>query len=65
LAAVEAPLLEVQAEQVGLSEEAGWLWQLFWGQRLALDICRRLKIDPDSLRTQDPRYREAREALKL
>ncbi|MBI4375586.1 MAG: hypothetical protein HY549_03960 [Elusimicrobia bacterium] len=45
--------------------EAAWLGQLFWGQRLALELCRRAGVDPDAMRTQDPRYKKAREALRL
>lgn len=65
LKTVGVPLIEVQAEAFGVPPAGGWLWQLFWGQRLALDACRRLGIDPDSLRTQERRYKRAREALKL
>src|SRR5262249_9091133 len=50
LAQVEVPYREVFAPE---SFAAGWLWQLFWGQRLTLEACRRLKVDPDALRTDD------------
>lgn len=62
LKTVEVPLLEVPS---GLAPEAGWLWQLFWGQRLTLHACNALGVDPDALRTGDARYRKAREALSL
>ena len=57
---IEVPLFEVSAEG-----EGGWLRQLFWGQRLTAAWCRELGIDPDALRTGDPRYKRAREALSL
>jgi glucosamine--fructose-6-phosphate aminotransferase (isomerizing) len=56
LKTVEVPLVEVRGS---------WLEQLFWGQRFTADACRRLGVDPDSLRTQDARYKKAREALSL
>ncbi|MBI4370476.1 MAG: SIS domain-containing protein [Elusimicrobia bacterium] len=65
LQTIEVPFLEVQAENVGLSASAGWLWQIFWGQRFTLDACQQLGVDPDTLRTHEVRYKKAREALKL
>jgi len=56
LKAIEVPFIEV---------EGSWLQQLFWGQRLTADVCAQLKIDPDSLRNQDARYKKAREELSL
>ena len=53
---IEVPLVEIGGS---------WLAQLFWGQRLTADACRQLKLDPDTLRTQDPRYKRAREKLSL
>ena len=65
LRTIEVPLLEVRSDRVGLSDDGGgWLWQIFWGQRLAAEICRWLSVNPDTLRTQDPRYQRAWEALK-
>lgn len=55
LRTIETPFTEVAAED--------WLAQVLWAQRLALATCRRLGIDPDLLRTDDPRYRRARARL--
>lgn len=55
LATIETPFLEVASED--------WLAQVLWAQRLTLSTCRRLGLDPDLLRTDDPRYRRARERL--
>ncbi|MBI5631335.1 MAG: SIS domain-containing protein [Elusimicrobia bacterium] len=60
---VEVPLLEVDGH--GLPACASWLWQVFWGQRLTAAACRRLGVSPDSMRTQDPRYKKAKESLSL
>jgi glucosamine--fructose-6-phosphate aminotransferase (isomerizing) len=57
LATVEAPFADVRTDD--------WLAQLLWGQRFTVKACRRLRIDPDLLRTDDPRYRRAREELSL
>ena len=57
LAAIEVPLVEASSED--------WLAQLLWGQRLTLETCRALGIDPDLLRTDDPRYARARKELEL
>ncbi|MBI4371325.1 MAG: SIS domain-containing protein [Elusimicrobia bacterium] len=54
---VEVPLVEAKNED--------WLAQIVWGQRLTLATCRRLGIDPDLLRTDDPRYKRARATLAL
>lgn len=63
LRTVEVPLHEYDGG--GLPAEVSWLSQLFWGQRLALEACRQLGVDPDDLRSHDPRYRKARERLSL
>ncbi|HAZ07189.1 MAG TPA: hypothetical protein DCZ01_01410 [Elusimicrobia bacterium] len=53
--------------ETAFTEAAGedWLAQVLWAQRFTLECCRRLNIDPDLLRADDPRYRRAREALEL
>jgi fructoselysine-6-P-deglycase FrlB-like protein len=57
LRAVRVPFVEVASED--------WLAQVLWGQRFALASCRRLGIDPDLIRADDPRYRRARALLGL
>jgi len=61
LRAVGVRFLEVRAP----ASAAGWLPQLYWGQRLALTTARALRVDPDALRTDDPRWKRARRALSL
>lgn len=56
LAEVGVPFLDVP--------NADWLAQILWGQRFTLDTCRRLGIDPDLIRTDDPRYARARQELE-
>ena len=51
LGTIGTPFVEAASED--------WLAQVLWGQRFALDCCRRLGIDPDLLRADDPRYRRA------
>lgn len=63
LRTVEVPFTEIDG--LGLLPAGSWLGQLFWGQRFTAQACRRLGLDPDSLRTQDPRYKAAREKLSL
>lgn len=48
---VGVPFVEVASED--------WLAQVIWGQRFALDACRRLGLDPDAIRGGDPRYARA------
>lgn len=55
LRTVETPFVEAASED--------WLAQVLWAQRFTLETCRRLGIDPDLLRADDPRYRRARERL--
>ncbi|MBI4060219.1 MAG: SIS domain-containing protein [Elusimicrobia bacterium] len=40
-----------------------WLAQIIWGQRFTIDSCRRLGIDPDALRSDEPAYKKALAAL--
>jgi fructoselysine-6-P-deglycase FrlB-like protein len=54
LKAIDVPFVEVASED--------WLAQVLWGQRFALDACRRLRIDPDVIRAGDPRYARALKA---
>ncbi len=56
LGAVRAPLTEVSSRD--------WLAQLAWAQRFALECCRALGINPDTLRENDPRYRRAKSLLQ-
>lgn len=63
LQAIDARVVKVEPKMP--VREANWLWQLFWGQRFALDICRQLGIDPDALRTHDEKYKKARETLVM
>jgi len=51
LKTVEVPFVEAASED--------WLAQILWGQRFTIDCCRRMGIDPDQLRADDPRYRRA------
>jgi fructoselysine-6-P-deglycase FrlB-like protein len=51
LKTVEVPFVEAASDD--------WLAQILWGQRFTVDCCRRLGIDPDLLRSDDPRYRRA------
>ncbi|MFI5348971.1 MAG: SIS domain-containing protein [Elusimicrobiota bacterium] len=51
LRTIEVPFVEAASEN--------WLAQILWGQRFTLDCCRRLGIDPDLQRSDDPRYRRA------
>jgi fructoselysine-6-P-deglycase FrlB-like protein len=48
---VEVPFVEAASED--------WLAQILWGQRFTVDACRRMGIDPDLIRSDDPRYRRA------
>lgn len=62
LKAIEVPLTEVPAQG---ASDAAWLAQLFWSQRFTAAACRALGLDADLMRTQDARYKKAREALVL
>ena len=57
--------VQVPFQELKSSGAAGWLTHLFLGQLLALQACKSLGHDPDSLRTEDVRYRLARAKLKL
>lgn len=61
LKALRVPVVEVGS--LGLPRDAAWLGQVFWGQRLALDACRRLRVDPDDNRKADRRYAAAIKAI--
>lgn len=42
-----------------------WLAQILWGQRFTIDACRRLGLDPDVLRSDEPAYKKALAELSL
>ncbi|MEQ1920031.1 MAG: hypothetical protein ABL955_12610, partial [Elusimicrobiota bacterium] len=51
LDAIGVPFLDVANDD--------WLAQILWGQRFTIDACRRLGIDPDLLRADEPAYKKA------
>ncbi|MDD5303003.1 MAG: hypothetical protein PHS14_07815, partial [Elusimicrobia bacterium] len=57
LDAIGVPFLDVANDD--------WLAQILWGQRFTIDSCRRLGIDPDLLRSDEPSYKKALAALSL
>lgn len=57
LTTVGVPFLDVA--------NADWLAQILWGQRLAVDACRGLGLDPDVLRSDEPAYKKALAELSL
>ncbi len=48
---IGVPFLDVASDD--------WLAQILWGQRFTIDACRRLGIDPDLLRGDEPAYKKA------
>lgn len=63
LETIEVPLVELS--DGGLSPETAWLWRIFWVQRWTAAVCADLGLDPDSLRSTDPRYDKAKGLLSL
>lgn len=57
LDAIGVPFLDVANDD--------WLAQTLWGQRFAADSCRRLGLDPDVLRSDEPAYKKALAELSL
>jgi fructoselysine-6-P-deglycase FrlB-like protein len=57
LKAVGVPLTEVRSDD--------WLAQIIWGQRFTVSACKNLGLSPDTLRTDVPRYKNARAKLGL
>ncbi|PWU82632.1 MAG: hypothetical protein DLM72_00720 [Candidatus Nitrosopolaris wilkensis] len=49
----------------GVSNEFTWLAQLLYGQQLALELSKRLGTNPDTVRSDQPTYMEARKLLTL
>jgi fructoselysine-6-P-deglycase FrlB-like protein len=58
-------ILDIHEDLFGLPKEFGWLGQLLWGQQLALEISKTLKTNPDTTRTDQHVYNEAKKALTL
>jgi glucosamine--fructose-6-phosphate aminotransferase (isomerizing) len=58
-------ILDMYQDQFNLPKEFGWLAQLLWGQQLALELSKTLKTNPDTSRTDQHPYNEARKALIL
>jgi fructoselysine-6-P-deglycase FrlB-like protein len=49
----------------GVSKEFTWLAQLLYGQQLALELSKRLGTNPDTVRSDQSPYKEARDLLTL
>jgi hypothetical protein len=62
---VGCQVLDIHEDLFGLPKEFSWLGQLLWGQLLAFEISRTLKINPDTARADQHVYNEARKALTL
>jgi glutamine---fructose-6-phosphate transaminase (isomerizing) len=58
-------VLDIHEELFDIPKEFGWLAQLLWGQLLALEISKTLKINPDTTRSDQYPYDEAKKALVL
>jgi fructoselysine-6-P-deglycase FrlB-like protein len=58
-------VLDIHEDSFGLPKEFGWLGLLLWGQQLALELSRVLKTNPDTTRTDQRLYNEAKKALTL
>lgn len=62
---IDCEILDTNEEIFGLPKEFGWLAQLVWGQQLALELSKKLKTNPDTARSDQHIYQEARKALIL
>jgi len=49
----------------GVSKEFTWLEQLLYGQHLALELSKRLGTNPDTVRSDQFAYKEAKSFLTL
>ena len=49
----------------GVSQEFTWLAQLLYSQQLALELSKRLWTNPDTVRSDQSTYMEARKLLTL
>jgi glutamine---fructose-6-phosphate transaminase (isomerizing) len=58
-------ILDIHEDLFSLPKEFGWLGQLVWGQQLAYEISKTLKTNPDTVRTDQNIYNEAKKALTL
>jgi fructoselysine-6-P-deglycase FrlB-like protein len=58
-------VLDVNEEVFDHPREFGWLAQLVWGQQLALELSKELKTNPDTARSHQHLYKEARNGLIL
>lgn len=62
---IDCEILDTNEEIFGLPKEFGWLAQLVWVQQLALELSKKLKTNPDTARSDQHIYQEARKALIL
>jgi fructoselysine-6-P-deglycase FrlB-like protein len=66
--AIGSEVIEINENTPGLNDipyEFAWLTQLLYGQYLALELSRKLGTDPDSVRTDQSPYKEARRLVNL
>ena len=62
---IGSEVLDIHDNLFDLQKEFSWLAQLLWGQQLALELSRVLKTNPDTTRTDQRLYNEAKKALSL
>ena len=62
---VGCEILDIPDNLFDLQKEFSWLAQLLWGQHLALELSRVLKTNPDTTRTDQHLYNEAKKAVTL
>jgi fructoselysine-6-P-deglycase FrlB-like protein len=58
-------ILDIHDNLFALQSEFRWLAQLLWGQQLALELSRILRTNPDTTKTDQHLYNEAKKALTL
>ena len=58
-------ILDIHDNLFALQSEFRWLAQLLWGHQLALELSRILRTNPDTTRTDQHLYNEAKKALTL
>ena len=62
---IGSDVLDIHEDLFDLPIEFRWLAQLLWGQQLALELSRFLKTNPDSARSDQHLYNEAKKSLIL
>jgi hypothetical protein len=62
---IGSDVIDVHDNLFKVPDEFKWLYQLVWGQFFALELSKKLEINPDTVRINQYPYKKAEENLTM